>query len=229
VQFSPRPRSHPWIRRFQFGIDSNTQLSTLDNSLLNRDWDFTVLQMDLHSQDGLQIHIEPTYELLDRDFTLGPATLPKGSEYSFTRYRFQLFSAARRVVAVSPTVEAGDFYSGTRTRLAVDVNLRLRPGVIIYTTSEYNSVDLPEGKFYTRLFRVVPELQFSPWIALVNNIQYDSQSGVLGWQSRFRWILKPGNDLYVVYTQNWLDDPLSRQFETLDRRAASKVLYTYRF
>jgi hypothetical protein len=57
----------------------------------------------------------------------------------------------------------------------------------------------------------------------------DSQSAVLGWQSRFRWILTPGNDLYVVYTHNWLDDQVRNRLSTLDRRAASKVLYTYRF
>ena len=57
----------------------------------------------------------------------------------------------------------------------------------------------------------------------------DSVSAVLGWQSRFRWILKPGSDLYVVYTHNWKDDPSLDRFSTLDRRAASKILYTYRF
>jgi hypothetical protein len=54
-------------------------------------------------------------------------------------------------------------------------------------------------------------------------------SRVLGWQSRYRWILKPGNDLYVVYTHNWVEDPVRDRFGTLDRRAASKVLYTQRF
>ena len=66
-------------------------------------------------------------------------------------------------------------------------------------------------------------------LALVNLVQYDSQSAVMGWQSRFRWILTPGNDLYIVYTHNWLDDGMRSRFVTLDRRAASKVLYTYRF
>ena len=58
---------------------------------------------------------------------------------------------------------------------------------------------------------------------------YHGPSRVLGWQSRYRWILTPGNDLYVVYTHNWVDDPLLDRFGTLDRRATSKVLYTHRF
>ena len=101
--------------------------------------------------------------------------------------------------------------------------------MIIYTTGEWNHVELAEGSFDTRLYRIVPELQFSPWIAWVNNIQYDTQSAIVGWQSRFRWILKPGNDLYVVYTHNWVDDPLQSRVYTLDRRAASKFMYTYQF
>ena len=131
------------------------------------------------------------------------------------------------MLAISPTYEFGTFYDGTRRRTAINFNLRLRPGVIIYTTGEWNHVDLAQGSFNTRLYRIVPELQFSPWIAWVNNIQYDTQSSIVGWQSRFRWILKPGNDLYIVYTHNWVDDPLQSRVYTLDRRMASKFMYTY--
>jgi len=66
-------------------------------------------------------------------------------------------------------------------------------------------------------------------MAIVNIIQFDTMSRVLGWQSPYRWILRPGNDLYVVYTHNWVEGPLVDRFATLDRRAASKVLYTHRF
>ena len=145
------------------------------------------------------------------------------------RYRVQGSTASRRVVSVAPAVEWGGFYSGTRLRVASDLNIRARPGLIVYLSGEWNRVRLAEGAFETRLFRVIGETQFSPWIALVNNVQYDTQSAVLGWQSRFRWIIRPGNDLYVVYTHNWLDDPVANRFSTLDKRFSTKALYTYRF
>ena len=46
----------------------------------------------------------------------------------------------------------------------------------------------------------------------------------------FRWILTPGNDIFIVYTQNWTDpsDP-AFGFRTLDRRGATKAVYTKRF
>ena len=97
--------------------------------------------------------------------------------------------------------------------------------------SEPGSCDGPVEVFLldTRLYRVGSETQFNPWISIVNTVQFDSQSAVLGWQSRFRWIMQPGNDLYFVYIHNWEDDPLNNRFSTLDRRATSKVLYTHRF
>ena len=230
LSYTNRPRGHRLIRSVQYGASSNLLFSTSDNGLLNRELDFTLVSLATHRQDVVQVKVLPTSERLEQNFAITPGvTLPAGSEYNWIRYRFQVVTAPRRIVALNQTYEFGGFYNGTRLRVATDVNVRVRPGVIIYTSAEWNRVELDQGRFETRLFRVVPELQFSPWVSWVNNIQYDTQSAVLGWQSRFRWILKPGSDLYFVYTHNWLDDPLENRISTLDRRAASKVLYTHRF
>ena len=156
-------------------------------------------------------------------------TLPLGAVYDFTRYRVWGQTANRRILAVSGRLEIGDFFSGTRTERVLNLNLRLRPGLFLYLTGQWNNVSLREGSFTTQLYRIVGETQFSPFMSLVHTIQYDTQSAVAGWQSRFRWIVTPGNDVYLVYTHNWLDDPLRNRFSTLDKRLASKVLYTYRF
>jgi hypothetical protein len=37
----------------------------------------------------------------------------------------------------------------------------------------------------------------SPRLSFFNVLQYDNRSRDLGWQSRVRWTLQPGNDLYV--------------------------------
>jgi hypothetical protein len=228
--YTTRPRAHAWLRSIQYGGNSNLLFSTTDGGLLTREVELLLANISTHGQDMFSVRVLPTYERLEQPFAISKdITLPLGREYNWTRYRVQAQTAARRVVAVNQTFESGGFYNGTRLRVATDVNLRIRPGVIIYTSAEWNRVELDEGHFETRLLRVIPELQFSPWISWVNNIQYDTQSAVVGWQSRFRWIVKPGSDLYLVYTHNWLDDPLDNRLYTLDRRAASKVLYTHRF
>jgi hypothetical protein len=134
-----------------------------DRVLLNRDVDVMPFNIATHRQDSFQVHVLPQYERLEQNFAINPGvTLPIGSAYSWTRYRFQLSTAARRVIAVNPTYEVGTFYNGTRRRIATEVNIRLRPDVIVYTSAEWNQVKLLQGSFHTRLYRIVPELQFSP-------------------------------------------------------------------
>jgi len=235
ARFQPRPRrvqgrTRFGVQQYQFGVSGDLQYLTAGNDTLLRQWDFTVFQADFQSQEQIQFHVVPTYERLDRNFTISKGvTLPIGTDYDYSRYRLQIRTAPRRVFAVTATYETGSFYSGDRDQLILDTGIRPRPGVVLYLYGEWNKIALPQGRFTTRLYRSILDTQFNPWVSLSNNVQYDSVSAVMGWQSRFRWIIRPGNDFYVVYTHNWLDDPTLNRFTTLDRRASSKILYTYRF
>jgi hypothetical protein len=51
---------------------------------------------------------------------------------------------------------------------------------------------------------------------------------VLSFQSRFRWILKPGNDLFFVVNRGWVRS-FDGSFEDAFNRTTSKLQYTFRF
>ncbi len=121
----------------------------------------------------------------------------------------------------------GTFFSGDRRDISASLNLRPRPGVLATMTSQFSRVDLPQGTLSTRLLRAVVNTQFNPFMSISNNIQYDSVSRLLGWQVRYRWIVRPGNDIYVVWSNNWLDT--GDELTTLGRSAAVKAMYTYGF
>ena len=89
--------------------------------------------------------------------------------------------------------------------MAAGLNIRPRRGVLATFTTSFSRVELPEGNFSTKILRAVINTQLNPFISFSNNVQFDSVSQVLGWQFRFRWILRPGNDIYVVWLNNWLD------------------------
>ena len=229
LRFAPRPDRHPWLRRMAFGLDADLR-TDVENRFLTRRLDFTLLRMELHSQDNFEISVVPTYERLENDFEISSKiVLPAGAEYDFNRFRVAFRTANRRVLALQSRVEVGSFFSGDREEITLTLGVRPRPGVTINLEQEWNRVSLAEGRFETRLFRVIADTQFSPWIYLVNNVQHDSVSDVIGWQSRLRWILTPGNDLFVVYTQNWIDSLELDRFTTQDRRAAAKFVFTHRF
>ncbi len=229
LRFSPRPRSR-WVRRLSFGGDFDL-LTDPHGRWLTRQLDFTLLRLEAHAMgDNIEVSVVPIYERLEEDFEIHDGiVLPVGSEYAFTRRRISAGTANKRVLAVRSRVEWGSFFSGHRREVGLDLGIRPRPGVTINVETEWNRVALVEGRFDTRLVRLVADTQFNPWIYLVNIIQVDSVSRVLGWQSRFRWILKPGNDLYVVYTHNWIEPAGLDWFRTQDRRAATKFVYTHRF
>ena len=229
LRFAPRPDRHPWLRQMAFGLDADLR-TDVENRFLTRRLDFTLLQMELHSQDNFEISVVPTSERLENDFEISSEiVLPAGAEYDFNRFRVAFQTANRRVLALQSRVEVGSFFSGDREEITLTLGVRPRPGVTINLEQEWNRVSLAEGGFETRLFRVIADTQFRPWIYLVNNVQYDSVSDVIGWQSRIRWILAPGNDLFVVYTQNWIDSLELDRFTTQDRRASAKFVFTHRF
>jgi hypothetical protein len=229
VAFSPRPRNHPWIRRFDFSSVAEL-ITDMDNRWLSRSFNTQVIRVETHSQDSVAFRIDPQYERLEEDFEISDGiVLPSGAEYTFTRYQVSANTANRRKVAVGTSYEGGGFFSGTRRELNLNVNLRPRPGIRVQLEGEWNDIDLAEGSFTTEVYRLITDTQFNPWIFIVNNVQFDTVSRVLGWQSRFRWTLTPGNDLFFIYTHNWRDDLEVDHFLTLDRRAAIKFVYTHRF
>lgn len=135
----------------------------LDNILLVRTLGLTLLDTQFYSQDWIGFGTTTTHERLDaaisdqrRDHA------PPWTEYHYSRY------------------ERGSFYSGTRAQTIAGLTLRARPGYIVYMNGEWNGVRLPEGRFSSNLYRVVGESQFTPFVALVNNVQFDTVSRVMG-------------------------------------------------
>jgi uncharacterized protein DUF5916/cellulose/xylan binding protein with CBM9 domain len=217
---------HPVVRRFSFEADLNFTYDTR-GVLETRRPDLQLVRVDLQAGDILEYHILPLYERLPRDFQIfSGVVLPAGGEYSFFRRRAAVQSATKRPVSVNASYEDGDFFSGQRRQLSGTVSVRPHRGWLINAGADYNQVSLAEGRFITRLWTNDVNTQLNPFISLVNRVQYDTITRQLGWQARFRWITRPGSDLFFVYTHNWRDQDT---LQTLDRRAALKIVRTLRF
>jgi hypothetical protein len=227
-----RPRNHPFLRDMDFFFEVTRYWSHPGNRLLTVQDFFTPLRFDFHDGSNIRFEIRRHYEWLDQQFEISRGViLPSETDYAFRRYAVIGATADRRPVSVSSNVEFGEFFSGERRDVTVALGVRPRRGVAVTLEAQRNVLDLAEGSFDTNIFRALANTQFSPWLSIGNNLQYDSVSRVLGWQMRFRWIHRPGNDLFFVYTHNWLDFSSSgaQRFDTLDSRAATKIVYTQRF
>ena len=97
---------------------------------------------------------------------------------------------------------------------------------------QVNDVTLPQGDFKTNLYRMQSGFFPTPWTSLISSLQYDDVSEVVGLFTKFRWIVRPGNDVFLVYTHNWRnvgDSIWEFNTKTLSQGASSKINYTHRF
>ncbi len=228
-EWAPRLSNHPWIRGFEFSFEADV-LNDTNNRPLTREIELTPIEVNLEDGSRIALDVTRQYERLEEDFEISDGViLPTGRTYRFTRYQIGGSTADHRVVSVNASVIFGDFFSGRRQELAVAVSARPRRGVSLSVEAERNTLELAEGNFTTAVYRAVANTQVSPWISFVNNLQYDTVSRLLGWQMRFRWIRRPGSDLYFVYTHNWNEALEGRRLRTLDNRFATKILHTLRF
>lgn len=229
VSYNPTLSGHPFIRSFYFQAESEI-VTDLENRLITRQYFLRPFDVNFHSGDSISVELTPVTEQLERDFEISDGILlPVGSRYSWLRRQVSVEFAEQRPLSGGFDYADGGFFSGSMREYSVELSVRPRRGVSIGLELEYNDVDLAEGSFITRVYRIDARTQFSPWLSLANNVQYDSESRVVGWQMRFRWILKPGDDIFFVYTHNWLDDLSVARYRALDRRAAMKVVKTWRF
>ena len=231
AEYTLRLTDHPLIRSFTFEADTEL-ITDPDNRSLTCEVDVTPLDINFHSGAGASVSVTRFYERLDDDFEISDGVvLPLGATYGYTRYTLSAESPDRWIVAADPSVTLGDFFSGQRREYSLDVTVRPRRGLRFGVEMEHNVLDLAEGSFSTDVYRATANTQFSPWISIANNLQYDNVSRLLGWQMRFRWIRRPGNDLYFVYTHNWREMLIdgAQRFTTIDNSATSKLIYTLRF
>ena len=70
---------------------------------------------------------------------------------------------------------------------------------------------------------------FNAKLSLVTLIQYDNLSEDLGINSRLRYNLAAGQDLWFVINHNMLRDPQDDRFHSTRSVAAAKIRYTFRY
>ncbi len=58
-----------------------------------------------------------------------------------------------------------------------------------------------QGNFVQRLWTVQGTYAWSPNLVLSSLVQYDTESQNIGTNTRLRWTIKPGNDLFIVWNR----------------------------
>jgi hypothetical protein len=207
------------------GIDYITDLR---NRLLTRQFSVTPATLRFKSWDEASLSVTSQYEYLAAPFTIHPQHMIPAGIYQFTRVTGQFVSAQRRPFWFSAGLEGGSFYTGSRQDLRIALGYKVNVPLYVGVEWEHHKVSLADGDFITTVSRLNLNLLFSPNMTLYNYLQYDNLSKNAGWQSRFRWILTPGNEIYLTWNSKWYE-PGWDHLQAGESAARFKVRYNYRF
>ncbi len=233
IGWAPRPQSIAWIRQLDFAVQFRN-LTNIDTGVLEeREWQFDVFGIDFESGDNIEIEATRVREFLDYGYEVSDGIDILPGDYTTWEWGLRARTAGHRRVSMFGGVNRGGFWDGDRTRMNVRASFRPNPGVSISTNFEHNAVSLPRGDFTADVYEIEGEWNPNQWVSVTNQIRYDNDSDIVGLFARLRWIVRPGNDVFLVYTHNWrnlgLDILSDRDLITLSRGSAIKANYTYRF
>jgi len=227
IAFQPRPDR--WgIRQFFFELNP-TIVTNLGNEV--ETWSVFTAPVNLRTESGehLEWNYIPQFERLDLPFEVGPGVVIPPGSYRWTRYRAEVNTATKRPWVVDAAWWWGGFYGGTLRQLELGVTVKPNTHVAVSAQAERNDVTLPEGRFFTEILTIRADYNFTPNVSWANLTQYDNESRIAGWQSRFRWILRPGNDLFLVVNRGWFRTFDDGRFQPRFDRESAKLQYTFRF
>ena len=232
--FNPRPNQATGIQQMQHDV-FYTRFTNLDNGLVETS-NLYVTMFDWHLNSGDSIHslfdANITYERLFEPFEISKGVVLPAGEYRFTPWRIMFMTAQKRRLHGRVGFNFGNFWSGTAKVVETVVTYNLPPRFSISLNTNQTFASLPEGDFIARIFSSQINYSVSPFVSFSNLIQFDNRSENLGLQSRVRWTIEPGNEVFFVFGQGWIQEQgpdRGYSFRRQDSKLATKIQYTFRF
>lgn len=225
LEYAPRPDL--WqTRQLGCAFDGNYFSDPDTGTLLTRNVNFPCFWR-FDSGDRIDFQTIETFERLRDPFTISDGIIIPPGDYIFRRQRIELTSADKRKIGLLLSYEWGHFFKGRRDDWIAC--LQFRPGPYVFFSAEYqqNDVRLPWGNFVVRLVRSRINLALNPDLSWFAFGQYDTVSDTLGLNTQFRWIIDPGNEVFLIYNHNWLIR--NGDIHSTVREGRIKFRYTYRF
>ncbi len=225
----PRPNRFG-ILKINSGAMMN-YITDMSSKLLTRDIFFKMIEFEFRSGEKAEFALSNNFEFLDEDFMIFPkdSIAVSAGTYDFWGRGVEFSTAPRRNIWLAVNFNWGEFFSGSNTKLEIKNGIKLGVPFFVGMQYEQNNAHIPEGEFITRVYRLNADIYFNPDITLSNFIQYDNISDSWGWQSRFRWIMKPGNELIFVWNSRITMMEASDRYIMAENTTRLKLNYTIRF
>ncbi len=231
LNYMPRPEKGfvgRLIRQFFYELRSSFYWD-LKGSLETRRISASPLSFQTESGEHVEFGITHNRDVLPYDFEVSEGVIIPQGGYNFTNYSAEFRSASHRSVSFDVEHSFGQFYSGRLHQTELGLTFKWRGYATLEVEVDLVRGNIPQGQFDENVYQIKADFFLSPRVGLMNYFQYDDVSRELGINCRFRWEIRPGNVIYLVYNKNWerRHDPLSR-FVPLQERGVFKIQLSIR-
>ncbi len=153
-----------------------------------------------------RVAVSRDFDSLSQPFAVAGTQVLVG-DYEWTSAELSYASNQARRVYGGATIEAGDYYSGSRQTARLNVNFLVGRTLLFEPNYTRNRVTLPgRAPFTSNVLNVRVSQSFSPALFLKAFAQYNDERRGASAQFLLWYIYRPGSDLYVVYNQGWDTD-----------------------
>ena len=228
VSFAPLISRSSVLRRMVWTLTAE-YLTDMDYQPVTTGLGLTFVDLRFDRGDRVFASVGRDFERLLEPFRIfgrDDLTVPAGS-YNTWRLSAGARSAPQLPLSGGLDYTREGFWTGTRDRVSADATVRPAAGVALSGQYSLNRISLTEGSADAHLAILSSNLDFSPATSVSTSLQFDNLSDTIGLFGRFRWIARPGTELFFVYSHNWLVD--DGEFSTLERSGTTKLTYTHWF
>ena len=221
------PRPGKWGIRMMEPMWNVTVHTDQTGRLVSRRY-HNMLGTQFDSGAALNIVYNRVFERLDRPFQVASGVAIDPGEYQFWDFSLSYNSDPSRVFSYSASYGPQTFYDGDRTDMSLRAGVRVTSKLATSARFSRSDIDLPAGAFTADLGSFQVDYAFSPAISLRTLTQYNSSTDQWSTSARFRYIYRPGSDIYIVYDDVRRDTniPVSPFLEEFrDRQLLIKVTY----
>ncbi len=220
-----RPTDSVWRRIDLSAFQSVT--TDLSNVVESQSIQVPQITFVTDDDDGFNVGINVNREQLFESFEIIDGVVIDPGDYWWASARVGAFTSGGRPFSADGSISTGEFYDGRRSDYRVGATWRPDPGFVLAGSYTINDIDLPGGDFITRLARLQMNIAFSTAVTWNNTVQYDNVSDALGINSRVRWELRPGDEVFFVLNQGF--DTEDGRFESLSTELTFKLGLTFRY
>ncbi|MAG30339.1 MAG: hypothetical protein CL908_05515 [Deltaproteobacteria bacterium] len=207
-------------------IDSGVKgliLTNFDGTVETGEFTWTLAEITSPIDDLIRFQYAHRYEFVETPFDTLDVALGR---YHFDELRLRLGASSNRRVSATIDVGHGGFFDGSRTRTRWDTAFRFTKHVQAGVLYGIDDIHLPEGDQVIHLLRARLSFFFTPDISWVTLVQFDNVSDSMGVNSRFRWIVEDGRELFLVLNQGF---DTSDDLRAVRTAPLAKLQWTFRF